>query len=184
MVDDRPAATNAAEHLRLHRLGRLAKIDADPELRAWIEARILGATFEALADQARAAFGPDRAPSSSAVYRYWQRHRERLLAEHAAGDDDDAGGADCPSCGRPLAAGLMAAPYGAPEPHRACRVGCFWCGELFAARQSTGGGPKRFCGDPCRMAFHRAARRWVAQAIADGRLTVAEIKEGTAADDV
>jgi hypothetical protein len=56
---------------------------------------------------------------------------------------------------------------------------CQWCGESFTAL-SKGGRIKRFCSPPCRMAFHSAARRWIARAIETGLLSIADLKSQTA----
>ena len=57
---------------------------------------------------------------------------------------------------------------------------CLWCDRAFLARVS-GGKPQRFCGDPCRAAFHAAAHRWATAAIAAGRLSVQALRRGFAA---
>jgi len=41
--------------------------------------------------------------------------------------------------------------------------------------------PQRFCGRECRTAFWTALRRWGDQAITDGVLTIAELKDGAPA---
>jgi hypothetical protein len=53
-------------------------------------------------------------------------------------------------------------------------ISCLWCGSSFEPRR--GGSPQRFCGRECRTAFWTALRRWGDQAIADGVLTIAELK--------
>jgi hypothetical protein len=55
------------------------------------------------------------------------------------------------------------------------RARCSWCGEAFKSR-ARGGTAQRFCSARCRVSFHTAARRWAEQAIADGTLTVAELR--------
>lgn len=67
--------TTEAEHLRQHRPGRPSRIDADAELRAFILARIEGATFPQLAREVAAAFPPDRRVAKSAIHRWWQDHQ-------------------------------------------------------------------------------------------------------------
>ena len=37
--------------------------------------------------------------------------------------------------------------------------------------------PQRHCSKDCRIAFHRAARRWAEKAVVAGRLTVEELKD-------
>jgi len=56
---------------------------------------------------------------------------------------------------------------------------CLWCGGSFEPHR--GGSPQRFCGPECRAAFWTALRRWGDQAIADGVLTIAELKDGAPA---
>ena len=56
---------------------------------------------------------------------------------------------------------------------------CQWCERPFGARQ-TGGRAQRFCQPTCRRAFHFAVRTWALDAIANGTLTVAEIRNGPA----
>ena len=55
-----------------------------------------------------------------------------------------------------------------------------WCGRPFRARQ-TGGRVQRFCWPSCRRAFHAAARAWALDAIADGTLSVVDLRNGAAA---
>jgi len=57
---------------------------------------------------------------------------------------------------------------------------CAWCGRPFQERQ-TGGRAQRFCRPSCRRAFHTAVRAWAVDAIADGTLTVAEVRNGAPA---
>jgi len=57
---------------------------------------------------------------------------------------------------------------------------CAWCGRPFQERQ-TGGRAQRFCLPSCRRAFHTAVRAWAVDAIADGTLTVAEVRNGAPA---
>jgi hypothetical protein len=59
------------------------------------------------------------------------------------------------------------------------RAACLWCSRPFEPHR--GGSPQRFCGRECRTAFWSALRRWGDQAIADGVLTIAELKDGTPA---
>src|SRR5271163_2024931 len=57
---------------------------------------------------------------------------------------------------------------------------CSWCDRPFRVRQ-TGGRANRFCQPSCRRAFHSAVRTWALDAIANGALTVAEIRSGATA---
>jgi hypothetical protein len=54
---------------------------------------------------------------------------------------------------------------------------CQWCARPFQARRS-GGSPQRFCCTKCRTMCWSALRRWGDQAIADGILTIADLKNG------
>jgi hypothetical protein len=54
---------------------------------------------------------------------------------------------------------------------------CAWCERAFTPR-TTGGHAQRFCGAPCRRAFDAAGRRFIAEAIADGSLTVESLRNG------
>ena len=62
---------------------------------------------------------------------------------------------------------------GPDPPDRAC----MWCGKGFAPRVS-GGKPQMFCHEVCRRAFDAAGRRWVAEAIAAGTLTLDALRNG------
>ncbi len=57
---------------------------------------------------------------------------------------------------------------------------CKWCGRPFAPRGS-GGKPQHFCQPACRRALDAAGRRWIAAALADGRLTIDALRNGLAA---
>jgi hypothetical protein len=57
---------------------------------------------------------------------------------------------------------------------------CPWCDRPFQV-QHTGGRAQRFCQPSCRRAFHAAARKWALDAIADGVVTIAEIRNGAPA---
>lgn len=52
---------------------------------------------------------------------------------------------------------------------------CVWCEGPFRARL-TGGRAQRFCRPSCRRAFHAAVRSSALDAIGDGTLTLAEIR--------
>ncbi|MFZ1339362.1 MAG: hypothetical protein WAS26_09960, partial [Paracoccaceae bacterium] len=66
-----------------HRPGRLTPIEADPELRAYIAARIDRLTFEEVIAEVRASFPPERPTSCSAPHRWW--HRTGKFAATAIG---------------------------------------------------------------------------------------------------
>jgi hypothetical protein len=57
---------------------------------------------------------------------------------------------------------------------------CLWCGRNFTPR-TTGGHAQRFCRLPCRRAYDAAGRRFVAEAIACGLLSLDQIRYGPAA---
>ncbi|SFF69257.1 hypothetical protein SAMN05443635_10178 [Roseobacter denitrificans OCh 114] len=69
---------NAAQHLREHRPGRPSKIDNDPELRAFIVARINTTTFTALEREVAEAFPPDRRIGKSAIHNWWERNLKSI----------------------------------------------------------------------------------------------------------
>jgi hypothetical protein len=54
---------------------------------------------------------------------------------------------------------------------------CLWCGRAFTPRRD-GGKRQVFCDPVCRRDLDASGRRWVAQAIATGVLTVQELKNG------
>lgn len=55
------------------------------------------------------------------------------------------------------------------------RTRCPWCGCDYDRRRS-GGQPQRFCRVKCRRAFHSATRIWAEREIAEGRLTIEELR--------
>jgi hypothetical protein len=57
-----------------HRPGTPPRIEADPELRAFILARIDRLTFDAVVSEVAAHFPPERRVSRSALHRWWHRH--------------------------------------------------------------------------------------------------------------
>ena len=63
---------------------------------------------------------------------------------------------------------------------KAARTLCAWCGRSFQERQ-TGGRRQRFCRPSCRRAFHTVVRSWALDAIADGTLTLTEVRSGAVA---
>lgn len=64
-----------SDHRRAHRPDRPANIDADPELRAFILARIDRMTFHQLADAVAETFPPARRVRHSAIHAWWKRNR-------------------------------------------------------------------------------------------------------------
>ena len=63
-------------HVGAHRRGVPAKLALDPELRAFIEARLPSMTFAAIMADVAAHFPPDRWVSLSSVHRWWQKMQE------------------------------------------------------------------------------------------------------------
>ena len=61
------------QHVGAHRRGSLPKIAADPELRAFIEARFACMTFAGIEAAVAAHFPPDRRTNLSAIHRWWQK---------------------------------------------------------------------------------------------------------------
>lgn len=55
------------------RPGRLSKCDLDPEVGAFVRERLGIMPLQQIADTARERFGKERAPSHTAVWRYWRR---------------------------------------------------------------------------------------------------------------
>ncbi|WP_281825599.1 hypothetical protein [Jannaschia rubra] len=69
-----PAPTGPiTEHRRLHRSGCAPKIESDPELRAFLEARISRMTFEAMAKDVAEHFPNGRRISRSAIHAWARR---------------------------------------------------------------------------------------------------------------
>ena len=69
-----------AAHRRAHRSGTPGKIASDPELEAFIRARIDSLTLKEAVAAVAAAFPPDRHVSVSAVNRWWLRTCKPLIA--------------------------------------------------------------------------------------------------------
>ena len=60
-----------AEHRRRHLKGVPHKVLCDPEVREFVHAHVDTMTFPQLATECRERFGDERAPSKSALHRYW-----------------------------------------------------------------------------------------------------------------
>lgn len=73
------------EWRRRHRPGVPHKVLCDPAVRAFVDERLLTNTFAEIAAQCRATFGQDRAPSKSAINRYWLAFHKPLAAARGAG---------------------------------------------------------------------------------------------------
>ncbi|WP_370226254.1 hypothetical protein [Pararhodobacter marinus] len=74
-LDDLPAA---AAHRRAHRPGVPSKLATDPELQAFVLARIDTLTFSQITAEVAASFPPDRRISRSSLHRWWHRHGRHL----------------------------------------------------------------------------------------------------------
>src|SRR5277367_1756234 len=61
-------------------------------------------------------------------------------------------------------------PHAGRYPDRVC----FWCGQAFTPR--WGGSQQMYCRAACRAAYHKAAHLCCERAIADGRLTVQDLR--------
>ena len=55
-----------------------SRIEADPELRAFILARIGDLTFDQVRAEITANFGPARCPSRSSLHRWWHRRGKHI----------------------------------------------------------------------------------------------------------
>jgi hypothetical protein len=65
-------------HRRAHRPGKIAKLDADPELRAFVLARIDRLTFVEIAAEVAAHFPPARHIGKSGIHEWWHRNRKTI----------------------------------------------------------------------------------------------------------
>lgn len=66
-----------AEHRRHHRAGVPSRIASDPELEAFIRARIDRLTFTRIVAEVAATFPPERRTSLSALSRWWNANRQK-----------------------------------------------------------------------------------------------------------
>lgn len=66
----------AAEHRRAHRAGIPPRIASDPELEAFIRARIWHLTFAQIIAEVAANFPSSRRTSMSALSRWWKANRQ------------------------------------------------------------------------------------------------------------
>jgi hypothetical protein len=65
------------DHRRQHRTGVPSKIASDPDLQAFVGARIDRLTFSAIAADVAAHFPPDRCVSSTSIHRWWRKQNAR-----------------------------------------------------------------------------------------------------------
>ena len=65
----------------LHPNGRrpVSRLDADPEVRAFVEDRLGRLTLDGVLAECRRRFGPQRTPSKSSLQRHWQKIRRAYL---------------------------------------------------------------------------------------------------------
>ena len=68
-------AQSQAAHRRAHRPGQPSKIESDPELEAFILARIDTLTYAQIVSEVRTTFPPDRHCSMSGLSRWWQKQK-------------------------------------------------------------------------------------------------------------
>ena len=66
---------HSGDHRREHRAGRPRKLDSDPELRAFVNARIDHMAFSEVAAAVAGHFPPDRRVGKSAIHDWWKRRR-------------------------------------------------------------------------------------------------------------
>ena len=72
-----------SEHRRLRRSGVPAKLDVDPELAAFVIARLDRLTFTSIADEVAEYFPPERRVRHSAIHAWASRRRTREAAAGA-----------------------------------------------------------------------------------------------------
>ena len=65
------------EHRKEHRMGRVPKIEADPELRAFLIARIDRLTYEQMAKDVKEHFPVQRRVGKSAIHAWFNNQRPR-----------------------------------------------------------------------------------------------------------
>lgn len=63
----------ASDHRREHRPGKPRKIEGDPELQAFIAARVDRMTFAAIATEVADHFPPNRRIGKSAIHDWWRK---------------------------------------------------------------------------------------------------------------
>ena len=70
-----PCDVPVTDHRREHRMGPVPKIASDPEMQAFILARIDRLTYDQIAAEIAAHFPPARHVHRATVHRWAQRHR-------------------------------------------------------------------------------------------------------------
>jgi hypothetical protein len=76
-----------AEHRRQHRKGTLSPIKTDPELQAFIRARIPTHTYAEIAAEVAASFPPGRRTSVASLSRWWSAERDGPTANRMISDN-------------------------------------------------------------------------------------------------
>lgn len=71
-----------SQHRREHKSGCASKINEDPDLRAFIMARIEYLTFQQVTDAVRSNFSQERRVGRSSIHRWWHLHGKRLNLNH------------------------------------------------------------------------------------------------------
>ncbi|MCA8878606.1 MAG: hypothetical protein KDA73_01350 [Rhodobacteraceae bacterium] len=73
-------------HRRAHRPGRPAQLDADPELRAFVLARIDSLTYQQIADEIALQYPLERRIGKSAIHHWWRRNQRGFTGSGNAGE--------------------------------------------------------------------------------------------------
>ncbi|MDR0810031.1 MAG: hypothetical protein LBE86_13050 [Gemmobacter sp.] len=76
-----------ADHLRQHRMGTPSRLDTDPELRAFVIARVSRMTFPQLAQAIAQTFPKHRRVSQSTIHRWWHREGKLIAHNHLSSPD-------------------------------------------------------------------------------------------------
>jgi hypothetical protein len=80
-IGDQPVPTApASDHRRAHRPGRPAKLDTDPELRAFVLARIDRLTFDQIAREVALQYPLERRVGRSSIHLWWRKNERRLAS--------------------------------------------------------------------------------------------------------
>ena len=74
-----------AAHRAAHKPGVPSKIEADPEVKAFIQARIETLTFDDMFEAVKANFPPERQISRSSLRRWWKRNNRFISAMEGNG---------------------------------------------------------------------------------------------------
>ena len=63
-------------------------------------------------------------------------------------------------------------------PENSTAAASLWCGRSFRPRRDSDKA-QRFCRPACRRAFDAAGRRWVAEVLASGTLTIPDLRNAS-----